>query len=359
MTVRGFEQKFAKFQFSDKQRLSLYRKLAKMLTQGVPLLKAIEDYHGRTVAREGKGSATSILLDSWAQELRNGQGFAVAIDGWVPPTERMIIAASENAGKLEKGLLSACTINISSTQIRKAITGGLAYPLAVLCMALGYVYLFGTQVIPEFANIMDPTQWKGLAYSLFAMSQFVQTKFVFVVAGFLGFLALLFISMPLWTGRIRVFFDKVPPYSIYRMLNGSGFLTAFAALIGAGVTIEKSIERLRPGASRWLAERLDATLSHIKSGASFGNALQDAGHDFPSRELIDDLIVYSSYSGFDQALESLVSEWMTEGVDRINTLMKGVNTMAILFLAVVVVWLVGGFFGIQNELAGMAQKAGR
>lgn len=358
MVSRSFAERFAKTQFGNKQRLALYRKLSKMLSQGVPLLKAIEDYQARIEKSDGKSSTMAILLGSCAMELRNGKTFGEAIGFWIPDGECMIIAASENAGKLETGLLSAASISVSSSKINKAIMGGMAYPLVVLMMAMGYVYMFGTRVIPEFASIVNPEKWTGLAYSLYVMSQFVQTQFIYVIVGVLAALMVVFTSMPLWTGRIRVWFDNVPPYSIYRMLRGSGFLVAFSALIGAGVTIEKAIEKLRPGASRWLGERLDAVLSNVKSGASFGNALHDAGHNFPSRELIDDLIVYSSYSGFDKALDTLVEEWITEGVERITGLMKIVNSGAILLLALVVVWLVGGFFGIQNELAAMAQRRG-
>lgn len=359
MPVNGLAERFARMQFGDKPRLGLYRKLAKLLANGVPLLRAIEEFRARVVANNGKGDTMAVVLSAWERELRNGRGFGFAIGGWVPDTERMIIAASENAGKLEAGLLSAANISISAAKISKAISSGLAYPVVVMAMALGYIYLFGTRVIPEFSRIMNPEKWQGLAYSLYVMSEFVQTRFLYVVGGFVAVIALLFISMPLWRGRMRVWFDNIPPYSIYRMLRGSGFLVAFAALIGAGVTVEKAIERLRPGASPWLAERLDAVLEGIKSGSSFGVALRDARHNFPSRELIDDLVVYSSYSGFDKALNSLVDEWMNEGVERISTLMKAVNSAAIMGLALVVVWLVGGFFGIQNELAALAQSAGQ
>lgn len=349
---------FAKLQFSEKLRLNLYRKFSKMLTQGVPLLKAIEDYRERVLISQGSGAALITIFDVWIDDLRNGIPFGIAIEGWVPDAERMIIAASETAGKLERGLISAASIGVSSGKISKAIVGGLMYPLIVLIMALGYVYLFGTQVIPEFASIVDPKKWTGLAYSLYVMSEFVQTKFIYVIAGFISFLVLIFSSMPFWTGRLRVYFDEIPPYSIYRMLRGSGFLVAFSALIEAGVTVEKAMEKLKVGSSPWMDERLAAVLLLVKSGSSFGAALRDAGHNFPSRELIDDLIVYSSYSGFDKALTALVEEWMSEGVERITTLMKILNGVAILVLALIVVWLVGGFFGIQNELAAMAQRKG-
>lgn len=356
MAVKGLEQRYAKMQFGDKPRLNLYRKFAKMLVQGVPLLKVVEDYRQRVIDSDGKGAPLAVMLGAWEKEISSGIPLGTVLQDWVPESERMIIAASENAGKLEKGLLSAATMSASGAKIASVIKGGLAYPFAVLAMALGYVYIFGTKVIPEFVDIIDPNTWAPLAYSLYVMSVFVQTKFIYLVAGLISFVALLFVLMPIWTGRLRVIADRYPPFSVYRMLRGSGFLVAFSALIGAGVTIEKALDKLRPGASRWLAERIDAVQLLVKSGSSFGAALRDAGHQFPAKELVDDLVVYSMYSGFDQALETLVEEWMTEGVERITTLMKAINSIAILVLGLIVVWLVGGFFGIQGELSSIAQK---
>jgi len=160
--------------------------------------------------------------------------------------------------------------------------------------------------------------------------------------------------MPLWRGDARVLADRFAPYSIYRLVVGSGFLMAFAALQSAGVTVEKSLLRLSGMSQPWLRERLDGALLGVRSGLNCGEALRNAGYAFPSREVIDDLCVYAEYKGFSEALKLLAAEWMEEGVESIAMRMKVLNGFAIITLALVIAWLVTGFFGIQQEIATMA-----
>ena len=86
-----------------------------------------------------------------------------------------------------------------------------------------------------------------------------------------------------------------------------------------------------------------------------GEALRNSGYGFPSRELVDDLCVYAEYKGFSQALKTLADEWLEDGVEAITMRMKVLNGVAIVLLAVVISWLVTGFFGIQQEIAAMTR----
>jgi type II secretory pathway component PulF len=130
---------------------------------------------------------------------------------------------------------------------------------------------------------------------------------------------------------------------------------AFSALQSAGVTVEKSLLRLSGMSQPWLRERLDGALLGVRSGLNCGEALRNAGYVFPSREVIDDLCVYAEHKGFSEALKLLAAEWMEEGVETIALRMKVLNGFAIITLALVIAWLVTGFFGIQQEIAAMAR----
>jgi type II secretory pathway component PulF len=130
---------------------------------------------------------------------------------------------------------------------------------------------------------------------------------------------------------------------------------AFSALQFAGITVEKSLMRLSDMAQPWLRERLDGALLGVKSGLNCGEALRNAGYGFPSRELVDDLCIYAEYKGFAEALKLLADEWMEEGVEQVSVQMKVLNGFAIVTLAIVIGWLVTGFFGIQHEIAAMTR----
>lgn len=347
---------WARSQFSDGERLRLYRKIAKMLGSGLPLMKILEDLRRRASDNDRKpNEPLAIILDDCRRMVQNGHLLSDGLSWWVPRTEQMIIMAGEQSGKLESTLLSVVEVVRASRKIKSLILGGLAYPLAVLALVAVYIWLFGTKVIPQFTQIVDPVSWHGAARSLYLMSLWVQNWMLASVLGVVAVLVVVLVSMPFWRGNVRIFFDHFAPYSIYRLVVGSGFLMAFSALQSAGVTVEKALLRLSGMSQPWLRERLDGALLGVRSGLNCGEALRNAGYSFPSTEVIDDLCVYAEHKGFSEALRLLAAEAMEEGVEAIALRMKLLNGLSILLLSLVIAWLVTGFFGIQQEIAAMAR----
>jgi type II secretory pathway component PulF len=327
-----------------------------MLSNGLPLLKIIEELRHRASKNGEKPlEPLAIVLDDCRRLVQNGSSFGEALTYWVPDTERMIISAGEQAGQLESTLLSVVDVVVAGKKIKAVIVSGLTYPIAILVLIICYLYIFGTRVIPEFAKVVDPSNWHGAAKSLHVMSQLVQHWMLPFVLTLAFLFALVLWSMPRWRGSLRIIIDRFAPYSIYRLVVGSGFLMAFSALQHAGVTVEKSLIRLADMAQPWLRERLDGALLGVKSGMNCGEAFRNAGYQFPSEEMIDDLCVYAEYKGFSQALKTLADEWMEDGVETVSVQMKVLNGVAIVLMAVVIGWLVAGFFGIQQEIAAMTR----
>jgi hypothetical protein len=54
-------------------------------------------------------------------------------------------------------------------------------------------------------------------------------------------------------------------------------------------------------------------------------------------------------------LKLLADEWMEEGIAQVSAQMKILNGFSIAALAMVIGWLVTGFFGIQHEIATMSR----
>lgn len=347
---------WARTQFTDTARLRLYRKMSKMLSNGLPLLKVLEELRDRA-SHHGKkpGEPVALILDDCRRSVQNGRLLSEALEGWAPRAEQMILMAGEQSGKLESTLISVVNVVQARKKINAVIVGGMAYPLAILALVLAYVWLFGVKVIPQFTLMVDPAKWHGSARSLYLMSQWVQQWMLVTLLALGGLLVVLFVSLPRWRGNLRIWADKLPPYSIYRLMVGSSFLMAFSALQGAGMTVEKALMRLSHLAPPWLRERLDGALLGVRSGLNCGEALRNTGYEFPSQEVIDDLCVYAEYKGFAEALKLLADEWMEQGVEVIALRMKMVNGFAVVIMSMVIGWLVMGFFGIQQEIAALAR----
>lgn len=349
---------WAKTQFTDAVRMRLYRKIAKMLANGLPLLKILEELQDRASENGAKpNEPLAIVLEDCRRTVQNGGSLSEGLEWWAPRTEQMILYAGEQSGRLENALVAVIDVVQAGRKIKSVILGGIAYPMAILFLVIVYIYLFGTRVIPQFTRIIDPSGWHGPAKSLYIMSQIVQDWMVYIVLALALVVVAVIAAMPRWRGSIRVFLDRYAPFSIYRLVVGSGFLMAFSALQSAGVTVEKSLQRLSALADPWLRERLDGALLGVRSGLNCGEALRNAGYGFPSKEVVDDLCVYAEYRGFADALKMLADEWMEEGIEQITAQMKLLNGFSIALLAIVIGWLVTGFFGIQHEIAAMTRGA--
>ncbi|SFV05781.1 type II secretion system F family protein [Pseudoduganella namucuonensis] len=347
---------WAKTQFTDAVRVRLYRKIAKMLANGLPLLRILEVLRDRASHNGRKpGEPLAIVLDDCRRLVQNGRMLAEGLEWWAPKTERMILMAGAQSGHMETALLAVIDVVQAQRKIKAVIMAGIAYPMAILFLILVYIYMFGTKVIPEFTRIVDPSHWRGAAKSLYIMSVLVQDWMLPFVIVLVLALAGLVASLPRWRGDARIFFDRFAPFSIYRLVVGSGFLLAFSALQSAGVTVEKSLTRLSDLADPWLQERLDGALLGVRSGLNCGEALRNAGYGFPSDEVVDDLCVYAEYRGFGEALKLMADEWMEEGIAQVSLQMKILNGFSIATLAIVIGWLVTGFFGIQHEIATMTR----
>jgi len=348
---------FARKQLTTSKRLRTYRKIAVMLRNGTRLEKILDDLEQRASdGGKNPNEGMAIVFDSWKRVFKNGGRMAEAVDGWVPVSERMIILAGEQAGQLPEALVSVAEVVKAGKKINGVVIGGMAYPVALLIATAIYLYLFGTIVIPQFAKIVDPARWGSLARSLYMMSQFIVNWGVLAVVGVVGSVTSVLVSLPTLTGGLRVKLDRIPPYSIYRLVTGSGFMLSMAALLSGHGRVQEALQTLGAASKGYLRERLDGFLIGVNSGMSVGEAMKRSGYDFPSREIVDDLMVYAENTGdFSEALTIIAKEWMEEGVETVTVQMKVFNSAAMFLMGAVLMWIVGGFFAIQQEISMMSR----
>lgn len=353
---------FAKFMFKHVEsagRRRLWLKLSKMIGNGVQILQAIDSIKNRRIAAGGKSHPETIALESWSVAIRNGARLSEAIREWVSTEEMMLISAGEQSGTIEAALASTARVMEARKQIKGAVFGGLAYPFVLMLMAFAVLYLFGFKIVPAFTRVLQHATWHGIAKAMINVSTFAQHWLWLIGPLFAALIVAFFFSLPRFDGPLRVRLDRYAPYSIYRVMQGSTWLIAIAALVEAGLRTEAALEQLSSTASPWLRRRLQECLAGMRSGRNMGEALARSGYEFPDREIIDDLGVYAALSGFDAALALLGREWLDESVERIEMQMKAVFGFSILLVGGVVAFMVGGMMEMQLQLAQMLQQSMR
>lgn len=359
--MNDIEKKINKFLFriDAKARKRLWSKLAKLITNGVPILDAIGTIHARRVESGNAKHPMTLALADWKEKIKNGRRISQAIDGWVDRDEQMLIAAGEQSGKLDEALISTAEIMEAKKKIRGAVIGGMIYPVVMMVIAVGVLIMFSYKIIPSFTKVVSDEKWHGVARFMIDLSNFSRDWIWLIVLAIVAIITAFFISLPRWSGGLRITLDKYPPYNIYRMLQGSTWMISFAALVSAGVRVENALIQLSEGAPPWLHVRVNSCLKGMRSGLSAGDALAKAGYGFPDMEIIDDLGVYSKLSGFDQALAIIGKEWIKESVESIEIMMKLIFGISLLFVGGFVAFMVGGLVGMELQMAEILQTTYR
>ena len=358
MNVAAMQLKLAKLLFGSQERLRTWQKISVMLRNKIGIDQILQELYNRASANGEKPSDLgAIVFDEWRTVVLSGGRFSDAIEGWVPTMERMIIMAGEQSGNLPDALRSVIEVVRAEKKIKGTVLKGLFYPFVLLAATLGYLFLFGIKVIPEFTRIMDVSSWGPMAKSLHSLSEFVINYGVGLIIALVTLITVVTVTLPIWTGPWRIRFDKIPPWSLYRLVVGSGFLYSMSALLSGGGRVSTALQTISDNSSKYLAERTEAFLLGVHSGLNAGDAMAEAGFDFPSEDIVADLGVYASYSGdFGDAIEKVAREWMETGLENIEIQMKFLNGIATFSMALVLMWIVGGFFAIQQELSTMTRN---
>ncbi len=353
------EAAYARFWFKNVDhagRRRLWLKLAKLIGNGVQILQAVDSIRDRRVASGGGKDPETYALTAWTSAIKNGARLSRAMEDWVTLEEMMLISAGEQSGTLESALRSAARVMEGRKRIRSAVYAGLAYPFVLLLMAIGILFLFGFKIVPAFTKVMHGAEWLGIAKLMIMVSNFAQDWLWIAVLGIGGLIVLFFLTLPYFDGPLRVLLDRYTPYSIYRVMQGSTWLIALAAMVDAGLRIEIALEQLAEGAPPWLHRRISTCLAGMRSGHSMGDALTRAGYEFPDREIIEDLGVYSTLSGFEDALSMLGREWLDESIEQIEARMKVVFGISLLCVGVLIAFLVSGLMDMELQMSRAMQQ---
>ncbi len=345
------------FRQSGDQRRRLYLKLGKLLANRVPLLDALKSIKDR----RGPSSQDpmGLALEDWISHLNNGRRLSQAISDWVPNDERMLIDAGEQAGKLDETLEQVCVSIISKKNIRSALLSGLTYPLILALMAIGVLLLFSYKIIPEFGKIVPDEKWTGVGRVMIRIADFTQSWIIWILAAGLLLVIVFFMLLPRWSDGLRSRLDRYIPFSVYRMLHGTTWMISLAALVNSGVRVENALIQLAESGSPWLKARTQSCLRGMRSGLTLGDSLNRSSYQFPDKEIIEDLCIYSQLSGVDEALSILAKEWMEEGVKKIQALMRMVFSVSVCVVGFVVVFMVSGLISMQLQMATLVQQAYR
>lgn len=356
--VSAVEIKYAQMicLMSNKVRLKLYRKLASLMANRFSLMDALDLlYNGASDNGKKPYEPMAIAIVSWMKILQNGLSFADALKGWAPGRERLMLSTGD-VSNLESALLNLIKVTEGSTKMIRPIVGAIAYPSFLMMMSVLILYAIGVYMVPPMQEAAPSVRWTGIAADLVGISEWIQKYWVIAFAALPAVMIAIYLTIGVWIGKVRVIFDRFPPWSLYKIFIGISWLLAMAALIKGGTPVSSAMAALRRDANPYLRERIDKALRYINNGDNLGQALYKTELEFPDREIISDLAVYSELDNFEEAIDNLANEWLDESVYVIEQRASILNMIALLAIGGIIAWAVMGVFDMQDQITSTMGK---
>ncbi len=358
--MENYRRKYARFVMRNdrKMRFRIYRKLQGMLAQNEALSRALERlwYNASDMGRAPQ-RPQALALREWLQKDRAGETLSEAMNGWVPSADLYMIRAGEESGQVANALSAIMHVGDSAQRMRSAIVMAVAYPLFMLGLLSGVFYLFGVYLVENMRKNAPPKVMEAMG-GIASVSDFVSQQGWILVVVVAGVIFLVAGTLPYWRGRLRVRFDRYPPWAWYRIWQGSAFLLGLSALLRAQVPLKRAVEILEEEATPWLAERLRSAREEILRGRNLGEALRAGNYYFPDPTVALDLEILSERSDVGQVIDAVTKEWIEEQIEVLNTQSQAVRTGGLLCVGGVIAWAMLTILNITTILTEMQNTGG-
>lgn len=351
-STADIEAWLTKFQFrtSRKQRFRVYRKLEGMLRTNEALSRALDRLYLNTseMGRYPRRPA-AIALREWFLKDRTGATLAESMEGWVPTGELYMIRAGEESGTLAKALASIQAVGEKSKQMKEAVSHAVGYPVFMFVLVAFVLWMFGVNLIDNMRKTAPKNVVNAMG-GIVDLSDFISAYGVHVVVVIICIVILIVSTLSRWRGPIRAKFDMYPPWSWYRVLQGSSFLLGMSSLLGAQVPLKRSIEILEEQSNPWMRERLSSARAEILRGRNLGEALRVGGFNFPDPAVAVDLEILSERADVGSVIEQIAEEWINEQIESMRAQAVVARNAGMAIVGGVIAWAMSSIFGVVTEM---------
>lgn len=304
-----------KLLFGPKPRAKLYKRLASHTRRGESLESILTKIYNNNTDNGRRGTRDIIpivVADLYHYVIERSENINQVLAKWAPPHEALVL------GALSDSALDPDVLDVIRDMTTKKDEADTAIKHAVRPIRLSIAFLIGslylaavyfTPLLQKQTKLVQPGESARLFISI---AEFAQTWGIplFIVALTINFMFPYILRN--FTGPYRLYFEKLPFFSGFRLWSGLTFLMSITPLLAANQTKDEALARLLPHAEPYMHERISAVM---QSEGSLPESLRDCGYDWPSRQIINDLLDSMSEDNRVQALTDLTQEETRELTD--------------------------------------------
>ena len=331
----------------SRKRISIFtRQFSVMLDAGLPLVQCLEILGGQEENRTFAG-----IINDVRSDVESGSSIADAMKKHPKAFDDLfvnMVAAGEAGGILDV-ILQRLSIYIEkAVKLNSQVKSALIYPVAVIVIAAGVVFIILWKVIPVFAQLFAGLggEMPLITRIVISSSNFIGRYFIFIFAVlFAGFIALQRYHK---TYRGRRVIDgallKVPVIGmLLRKIAVARFCRTLATLTSSGVPILDGLEiTAKTSGNAIIEDAIMAVRKSVEEGKTISEPLADT-KVFPAM-VVQMINVGEQTGALDQMLSKIADFYEDEVDTAVAGLMKLIEPLMITVLGAVIGTIVAAMY---------------
>ncbi|EDP8627280.1 type II secretion protein F [Salmonella bongori] len=335
---------------TKKQRLYLYQFCADMIDSGIPLYDSIQKLRDEGKGLLGKGFIGK--LDLISNRMAESESVNAVFAGLVPKDELSVIFSSEKSGSLSSGFRGIAEMINYRKELTSSIAKAVSFPLIMLVLALVVISGYAVKVFPAFERVVPTQRWPTVTQVLYSFgSSLYNGLWIYFLIFFIAAYIIILLLLNNLTGNLRNnVLDRIIPFSIYKKMVCSVFISNLSSMLKNKVPINDSLTVLSQNANRWLYAHINTMLDNMARGDTYKDALNTG---LLGKEEILNVSIYSGLPSFSDVLAAVALKArkdLAQAISRLSGLLKSLSTLV---LGGCVVWVFVALFALSDTLSKM------
>jgi len=329
-------------------RLSIYEQLlAKLDPTGRPAVQSIPEIFGDWALRELKrGDTLGYVYEHVRKKTEKGVSIAEALRPFLDNDEYLILAGGATRGDLREAITKLLTNSEARQEMSDATLAAMWTPATGFISILVMSVLLGIFLWPDYVRTIPTRYWPEWSRPCLNVQLWLGKNWP-ISFSVVGLAVLYAITLDRWTGRSREWFDKWPPWSIYKGRLAANVLSTVAALVGSGLSVREAFVMVRDRASPYLRWQMNRIIRRYDSPGVEGIAALRTG--LFSQRMMDRVEDAASGRSFDETLRD-VGERSLKLIVRTLKAQAGMASLVLLVIVGVLLTYITVVmvFGIQD-----------
>jgi type IV pilus assembly protein PilC len=278
---------FLSREFPAQEKIAFYRNFSSMLSSGMSMILILD-----TVAEQLKSNRMKKVLADMAHEVKNGTTLSSAMEKrpkHFPPHVVETVRVGELGGILGEVLDRIANDFERNYELRKKVTGAVAYPAVVITVMIIVMIGLIVLVLPQIAELFSSigAEPPFLTKALLSLSFAFRTHPILILSTFIAIIAAIVAVFKNEKGKyfFHKVFLKLPVFgTLIKEFNITLFFRSLESLFSSGVSLVQATDVSRKTLKNKVYEKaVGSTYPLLVHGSSLSEVLKPYPELFPSQ----------------------------------------------------------------------------